>query len=135
MQPIPLVGAPSFHPRAPIWRPANVPAVAPTSKLGQLGPVQGVGTAALLVGTGLSAGVAWAGFYAGSKAKGFLSILGYGVGVLGGLSAVGGLFATIAWIVGTNAVNQAAPNPGYVSLPAMTPPVLPAAPSVTTASF
>lgn len=91
-------------------------------KMGQKSTIAAIGTIPLLVGTAISGGIAWLGFSIGSKQKGVMSAIGYTVGVVGGLSAVGGLVATSMWLLGVSLMQEptpatAPPNPTMPALP------------------
>lgn len=68
------------------FRPPSISPLRPRS-IGQLTPGQAkaVDAGKTLLDAGFGAGVAWVGFYTGSKASGLLSVLGY---VIGGGGAV-----------------------------------------------
>lgn len=104
LQPVPLVGAPSFYARPATWRPAHAPAPAP--RMGQLWPIGAAGTTSLLVSAGISGGISYAGYYLATHQKptGW-KVLGYGVAILAGLSALGSLLGalTVPSIVSTPA--------------------------------
>jgi hypothetical protein len=82
---------------APAWRPGLGSPVASSlpRKMGdgepRPGAILGAGALTLGLGTALSAGTAWVGFSTGSREEGFLSVLGYIVGSIGALTAVGGM--------------------------------------------
>lgn len=98
----PVLRRPSYAPR---YQP---PAVAQTkASLGQaLSPSErGLVIAGGLLGTAISAGVAWVGIATGMREKGFLSALGWGVGVLFGLRSVITLGTTA--LVGTGLLSAA----------------------------
>lgn len=93
LQPVPLVGAPSFHARS--WHPAYAPARAPAPRLGQFG-LTNAGTVPLLVSAGISGGIGYAGYYLATHQRPVgWKVLGYGVAILGGLSALGSLFGAL----------------------------------------
>ena len=71
------------------------PATAPT--MGQLNFV-GAGTTAMLVSAGISGGIGYAGYYLATHQKPVgWKVLGYGVAILGGLSALGGVLGALFW--------------------------------------
>jgi hypothetical protein len=97
-------------------------ALAPAPKMGQPMPPVAMGVRVLL-DVGISGIISWVGFYTGKNARGLLSILGYGVGIIGGLDALGALFEVV--IMGKT------PSDPYVQAPA--PSAAPApAPGTTT---
>jgi hypothetical protein len=57
-------------------------------------PAAGAVAVAMLLRTGISGAMSWAGIYAGIHGHGLLRVAGWGVGVLGGLSAVASLIAS-----------------------------------------
>lgn len=83
--PGPALSSPHFQPPTP-------PAMSGPA-LGQLGTI---GPAYSLLGIALGAGAAWTGYTVGTEKKGFQSVTGYVVGVLGAISAVGGTFALLS---------------------------------------
>ncbi len=100
LQTVSIVGGERFRQPLPTWRPAYAPAQAPTPapRLGQFWPYGGGGTMPLLVGAGISGGIGYAGYYLATHKKptGW-KVLGYGVAILGGLSALGNLMGALFW--------------------------------------
>lgn len=114
---------------APAWGPGLGSPVIPRrpmlSASGVTGAILGSGVTPLVLGTALSAGTAWVGFATGSREEGFLSVLGYVVGTIGALMAVGGM-ASLA-LLGMAALSGKTPD---VTAPTPAPaPVVP--PKVT----
>lgn len=106
LQQVPLVG---YRPYTATSRRLSAPV-----GLGQvsssLSPaVLGVG---LAIDAGLSGIVSWVGFYAGNNARGLLSVLGYGVGVVGALGVLGAVLEGGALLFGK------VPNSSTVKAPA-----------------
>lgn len=90
------------------WKPARAMASAQKhAEMGQLGGVAAVGALGLLLYGALGAGAAWVGFSTGAREKGFLSILGYGIGSLGALAALGGTIGAILWVAGVSMASSA----------------------------
>jgi hypothetical protein len=56
---------------------------------------KGAAAVVMLVPTALAGAVAYVGFRAGSRDKGFPQVLGYGVGVLGGLGVLAGFLSVL----------------------------------------
>lgn len=77
--------------------------------------ILGAGAATLAVGTALSAGTAWVGFSTGSREQGFLSGLGYVIGSIGVLSAIGGVASLL--ILGIAAMSGVLPETVPVPAP------------------
>lgn len=123
LQPVPIVGNQSFRASLPVWRPANVPTRVPSQHLGQAGLAVGAGMVGLLVGAAVSGGIGYAGYYLATHQKPVgWKVLGYGVAILGGLSALGQVIGAVLLPVAVNAVSQPTPSiiPVQVpSLPAM----------------
>ena len=88
-----------FQPRGmtlPAWRPAQVLArPIPPSRLGQEAAAKAIGIGVIALPTALAAATAYVGFRLGSKDQGFPMILGYIVGLAGGIAAFWGLLAMI----------------------------------------
>ena len=89
--PLPMTG---FQPRQlrfapPAWRPARPPSPAgtPAAQLGQAGVAKGAAIGAVLIYGAIGAAAAYVGFSYGAEQKGFKSILGYAVGIGGGIRA------------------------------------------------
>ena len=126
-------GTPAFAYRPPSWRPAKVLASSVRHpEMGQAAGVAAFGAFTALMLTALAAGVAVVGYSTGQREKGFMSILGYGIGTLGGLAAVGTLLGGIAWIAGVNMVSNVIQNQqnqpmvqGGPEAPLLTPPSMP----------
>ncbi|HXX63685.1 MAG TPA: hypothetical protein VEO56_07775 [Bacteroidota bacterium] len=104
------------HQRMP-WKPVGLPQ---NPNLGQSGgATKTVALGALLLPTAAAAAVSFVGFRLGSKDDdGFVSTLGYIVGVLGGLSAFLGILAMLGVAV---TPFDLAPKTSEVSLPAQLP--------------
>lgn len=78
--------------------------------------VLGAGAATIAVGTALSAATAWVGFSTGSREQGFLSGLGYVVGAIGVLTAIGGAASLV--ILGIAGLSGLLPETVPVPAPA-----------------
>jgi len=80
---------------APAWRPGLGSPVIPHRPVlaasGVTGAILGAGIGTLAFGTALSAGTAWVGFSTASREEGFLSGLGFVVGTISTLMALGGM--------------------------------------------
>lgn len=84
------------HQRMP-WKPVPLPHN-PALELGQdvtPGGAKAVAMGALLLPTALAAATSYVGFRLGSQEDGFPMVLGYLVGVLGGISALMGVLALL----------------------------------------
>lgn len=115
LQPVPLMGVQGFHARPAVWRPAHAPMSAPAPRLGQIGTIGTAGTVTMLVGAGISGGIGYAGYYLATHQKPVgWKVLGYGVAILGGLSALSSLLGALFWSSGANYVNQQSVFPGAV---------------------
>jgi hypothetical protein len=106
---------------APAWRPGlGSPLIArrPTLAAGdqKMRAIIGAGTLPLAFGTALGAGTAWVGFSTGSREEGFLSVLGYVVGTISALMALGGMASLV--LMGIEAMSGTTPE---VTLPASAP--------------
>lgn len=94
LQPVPIMGS-QFRGSLSAWRPANAP-VSASPRLGQFGFAT-AGTTALLVSAGVSGGIGYAGYYLATHQRPVgWKVLGYGVAILGGLSALGSLLGALA---------------------------------------
>lgn len=106
-----------------IWRPAVLPLgkrprVMAQAVIPQQAASTGVLTAAHVLALGMGAATAWVGLDTGMRRSGFLSILGYVIGVGGAISAVMDL--AILGMIGYRAVTAKAPAPGSTTqLPLM----------------
>lgn len=99
------------HQRMP-WKPVVLPH---NPNLGQgEGAVKTLAIGALLLPTAAAAAVSFVGFRLGSKDEGWESILGYIVGVLGGLSALMGVLAMLGVAV---TPFKFTPKPEMISAP------------------
>jgi hypothetical protein len=106
LHPVPIVGSPPVRAAAPVWRPANVPAPAP--RMGQTG-LAVAGTVGLLLGAGVSGGIGYAGYYLATHQRPVgWKVLGYGIAIIGGLSALGQVIGAILVPVAVSAVNRPA---------------------------
>lgn len=106
-QQVSIVGGPRFSAPLPAWRPAYAPVPTQAPRLGQFWPLSAAGTTSMLIGAGISGGIGYAGYYLATHKKptGW-KVLGYGVAILGGLSALGNLMGALFWssAVGTPVV-------------------------------
>ncbi len=111
LQQVSIVSGSDFRPSMPAWRPAHAPAPTPAPRLGQFWPIGPAGTTALLVGAGISGGIGYAGYYlATHKRPTGWKVLGYGVAILGGLSALGNLMGALFWSSALSTPVVAAPG-------------------------
>lgn len=105
--PVPLaISRAPMQQRMP-WRPANVlsgPQNRP--EMGQATGIAAFGAFGLLLAAAIGAGTAWVGFSTGQREKGFLSILGYGIGSVGALGALMGTLGAILWVTGVSMVSS-----------------------------
>lgn len=111
------------------WRPVPLTVhrmAVPARKMGQSAGIAALGAIPLLVGGAIGAGVAWVGFSAGSHSRGLLAVLGYGLGIVGALTALGGVASAALWIAGVSVVDSAVQK-----APQLPPPALPAYPPLS----
>lgn len=81
------------HVRLPAYQLPAPRAQAPVLAGPQLGQVwNSIGPVPSLVGAAIGAGSAWVGWTVGKEKRGFLSVTGYVVAVVGALGALGGTF-------------------------------------------
>lgn len=101
-RPVPLRMVSNILPGSLPMHPAN--GLAPRASMGQQDQTPaGMMAVGSLLGLGLAAGTAWVGIRAGMKEKGFLSVVGWVVGIGGGLRALlytGGLATSLATAAG-----------------------------------
>ncbi len=97
------------------WTPGPVPyranlAVRPRlHAIGQAAPSAAAGAALGLLDTGLGAATSYVGFHTAVAERGFLSILGWIVGITGGLYALSSLAGTVVLVAGGAAQRTTTP--------------------------
>lgn len=95
----PMAAIAGYRPRLAAWRPAPLaPAPLAPMQLARTSPEMGqraLTLGLLTIDTALSAATAYVGFRLGSQDTGFPKVLGYIVGIAGGIGTILGLFAML----------------------------------------